>query len=480
MLLALGPNRSISSIPFHHMHGHFISLFPNPGLLSAIGKPRINELSKMQSAIRKWPITGAKLNNLLVNESAFNEMSESIELFDKKIFQQYVEKYSGATDLDEKGKIISRHCEHADNNRAVEALLKDLKSMGYFPYIHSFYYTPPGRSEPIRLHNIIADLPGTGSLIPDDNVSEKLRDTLLENPDIDSPEWDEKVSNLLGSKWLTSQSLDSISKVERRINLKEIFNLKPWVKWDQKGTTLPGPDSNIIIIGCHLDSTGSSSTGFDPSISPAPGADDDASGIAGTLMVAKYLSQFRGRFIHTIRFCFFNAEEVGLKGSRNFAASLSATGAPIKAVVCMDMIGYNKKDPLNKLFEIHAGFDIESIRDISVPLAYMARSWAEKLGQLGHAQVYKGLRHDQFPEDTDLDQFDGAIRRSDHASFHEHGYPSILLSEDLFIGPMNPSSSTDSNPNYHKFEDKSAELDSEYGSSIACIVGHMAKDLAIQ
>ncbi|MCQ8205542.1 M28 family metallopeptidase, partial [Vibrio parahaemolyticus] len=90
-----------------------------------------------------------------------------------------------------------------------------------------------------------------------------------------------------------------------------------------------------------------------PSEDPAPGADDDGSGIAGVLTTAKYLSQYRGKFIHTIRFCFFNAEEVGLNGSKNYAATLRGTGAPIKAVLCMDMIGYNNKNPEDKLFEIH-------------------------------------------------------------------------------------------------------------------------------
>jgi hypothetical protein len=481
MLLGISPSQTIDSIPFHDMHGHFNSIFPNPSILSSIDEMLIlNRSQNIESIVKRWPKNNLKVSFAISDESFARHISDQIELFDEKVFQSYIDKYSGKTDLDNTGKIISRHCEHPDNSRVVSALLNDLRLIGYSPYTHHFYYTPSDREEPIRLYNVIADLPGTGYLIPEENLAENVRNVFLDDIEFDSLGLVNKAEQLLSKEWIKKQKLDSLSPLELDKGLKEAFNLKPWIPWERKDIDLPGPDSKIIVIGCHLDSTATRSDPYTPSQDPAPGADDDGSGLAGVLAIAKYLSQFRGKLIHTIRFCFFNAEEMGLKGSKNYAAALSATGAPIKAVICLDMIGYNMKDPKDKLFEIHAGFDIERIRDISIPIAIKAKEWAENIGQLGKSQIYKGTRPDQFAEDTDLEIFDGAIRRSDHASFQEHGYPSILLSEDLFIDPLNTYGDTDGNPEYHKNSDKPDFVDNFYGSAIACVAAHLAKDLAIK
>ena len=116
--------------------------------------------------------------------------------------------------------------------------------------------------------------------------------------------------------------------------------------------------------------------------------DDDASGIAATLSLARYLWGFRGTLPHTVRFCFFNAEEQGLVGSRAYAAMLKAADAPIRAVVCSDMIGYNSD--AQRLFEVHARVHDAAVRDISVPLADTIASWAGSLGALAPAQIYRG------------------------------------------------------------------------------------------
>jgi Zn-dependent M28 family amino/carboxypeptidase len=77
-----------------------------------------------------------------------------------------------------------------------------------------------------------------------------------------------------------------------------------------------------------------------------------------------------------------------LVGSRAYAQHLKAAGAPIRAVVCSDMIGYNS-DP-NRIFEIHAGSTDAAVRDASVPVANTIASWAATLGGLAPAQIYSG------------------------------------------------------------------------------------------
>ena len=210
----------------------------------------------------------------------------------------------------------------------------------------------------------------------------------------------------------------------------------------------------------------------------APGADDDGSGLAATIEVARVFSKLKHKLKHTIQFCFFNAEEVGIRGSLKYAGYMKRANAPIRAVICMDMIGYNK-DNLDRTYEIHAGYDNESIRDICLPLAYLLEEHAKSLGKLGSAQIYKGLSWGGGePDEADRDKYDGAIRRSDHWSFQTHGYPAVIVSEDLFINIPTIEPAQDSNPHYHQVTDKDTEIDESFAADIASAVISTVKKLA--
>lgn len=97
------------------------------------------------------------------------------------------------------------------------------------------------------------------------------------------------------------------------------------------GTKKP---NEIILVEAHLDSVGRKNAG----------ADDNASGVAGLLMIAKKIIEIKPER----SFIFFatNAEESGLKGAKHFVKKLSKTGEikNIKFVINMDMIGYNKEN----------------------------------------------------------------------------------------------------------------------------------------
>jgi Zn-dependent M28 family amino/carboxypeptidase len=233
---------------------------------------------------------------------------------------------------------------------------------------------------------------------------------------------------------------------------------------------LAGFGAKTVIVGCHLDSTAGYDVGYDPATDAAPGADDNASGISGTLSVAKFLSHYRGTLKHTVRFCFFNAEEVGIVGSQAYASYLKSTHTAVKAAICMDMIGYNSDS--DKIFEVHAGYTDPAVRDISLPIACQIAASASQLGQLGLSQIYKGTHPNS---NADRNTYDGAINRSDHASFHQQGYPAVVVSEDFFVN-YSSEPPADPNPNYHRQAD--TIVDSSYGADIACAVAHAAKQLA--
>ena len=89
----------------------------------------------------------------------------------------------------------------------------------------------------------------------------------------------------------------------------------------------------VVIVGAHLDSINISGG---PTAS-SPGADDDGSGSAGVLSIARALKDHSA--IHDLRLILFGGEEEGLFGSQQYVASLSsAQRKRIRAVVHMDMI----------------------------------------------------------------------------------------------------------------------------------------------
>jgi len=92
--------------------------------------------------------------------------------------------------------------------------------------------------------------------------------------------------------------------------------------------------SALIMVIAHIDSKSS-----DPE-REAPGADDNGTGVAVLLEIARTLRQYaRG---DSIQFCLFTNEERGSKGSKAFARMARAQGQDIKAVINLDTLGYNR------------------------------------------------------------------------------------------------------------------------------------------
>jgi hypothetical protein len=102
----------------------------------------------------------------------------------------------------------------------------------------------------------------------------------------------------------------------------------------------PGP-RDLIVVTAHLDSINSEAG----EAARAPGADDNASGSAAVLAMARLLANHEA--IHDLRLILFGGEEQGLFGSRQHVEALSAMEQDrIRAVVNMDMIGsFNTATP---------------------------------------------------------------------------------------------------------------------------------------
>jgi Peptidase family M28 len=133
---------------------------------------------------------------------------------------------------------------------------------------------------------------------------------------------------------------------------------------------------------------------------PAPGADDNGSGSAGVLEIARVFKEHRSK--HDLRLILFGGEEQGLFGSKRYVESLSESERKrIRAVVNMDMIG-----SLNS-----------ATRTVLLEGAPVSQSVIDGLGQA--AETYT-----QLPVEVSLNPF-----ASDHVPFINAEIPAVLTIE---------------------------------------------------
>lgn len=147
----------------------------------------------------------------------------------------------------------------------------------------------------------------------------------------------EQLNALAYYGWL----ITSQRTVYQGIPLENIFATLP-----PKGATAVA--GRGILLNAHYDSIANRTAGWRPAIDPAPGADDNATGTAGLLELARVLSLHRtlndgpdAYFLkQPITLAFFDGEELFFKGSGAYLASLTKP-YPYQAAVNLDMVGFN-------------------------------------------------------------------------------------------------------------------------------------------
>lgn len=215
---------------------------------------------------------------------------------------------------------------------------------------------------------------------------------------------------------------------------------------------LSGTSDTCVIVSAHLDSTAGNDHGYNPKHDPAPGADDDASGVATVLsLAARFAAQAATgwRPSLTLRFVLFNAEEEGLVGSQAYARMMHAANLQVAAVLQLDMVGYNPDTPGS--WEGHAGCRTNPVAEsASLGIARLLRD-AGKLESMAiePLQIYSSQLVDGDPADG----------RSDHSSFHAYGVAAIAVSTDFFVGPGPNAPAPTPNANYHSATDTVVHTD---------------------
>lgn len=189
------------------------------------------------------------------------------------------------------------------------------------------------------------------------------------------------------------------------------------------GTRWP---EQAVMLGAHYDH-----------IPGCPGADDNASGVAGILEAARALSSVEHP--RSLVVACWDEEERGLVGSRAWAARARARGEEVAVYLNFDAIAF--ADPRPNTQRVPAGFDLlfpdqvqkllerEYRADfITVVTDAAAEPWAH---QLEVAAEREGLPMAVLSIPTLIKQTHVAIdlQRSDHAALWDQGYPAIMITD---------------------------------------------------
>ena len=107
--------------------------------------------------------------------------------------------------------------------------------------------------------------------------------------------------------------------------------------------TISGSDkaAQVIVLGAHLDSI---NLALRPETARAPGADDDASGVAALTEVLRAVATANYRPRRTIKLIAYAAEEVGLRGSQDIARDFSKNKVDVVGVLQLDMTNFKGSD----------------------------------------------------------------------------------------------------------------------------------------
>ncbi|MDQ4076302.1 MAG: M20/M25/M40 family metallo-hydrolase [Chloroflexota bacterium] len=193
---------------------------------------------------------------------------------------------------------------------------------------------------------------------------------------------------------------------------------------DLPGVTHP---ERIWLVGGHFDSISESPHSL------APGADDNSSGTAATLLIASILRD--QQLADTVRFVHFSGEEQGQWGSRPYVRGLRNAGVQVMGYLDLDMIGWDGNG--DRVVELHTGMDPASNDLASVFIS-------------ANQRYEQGLTLERKQAT--------ASRFSDHSPFWDAAYPAFLVIENFFDDEL----PNDRNPWYHNSGDRLGHLDLDY------------------
>ena len=221
--------------------------------------------------------------------------------------------------------------------------------------------------------------------------------------------------------------------------------------------TIPGQSApnEIIVVGAHYDS-----------VEDTPGADDNASGTACLLEIARLLRDRRmDRTVRLVAFAneeppFFFTEDMG---SRHYARNAKARNDDVVAMLSLETLGYYSDAPESQRYPPILGWFYPDRGD-----------FVGFVGNIGsRALVHRAIRsfrsHTQFPSQGSAApmQIPG-ISWSDQWSFWKEGYDAIMITD---TAPFR-------NDNYHLETDRAGTLDYAKMARVVHGIARTVEDLA--
>jgi hypothetical protein len=199
---------------------------------------------------------------------------------------------------------------------------------------------------------------------------------------------------------------------------------------------LPGASADLVIVGAHYDSAVG-----------APGADDNASGVASTLELARALSA--QRFQKTLRFVLFANEEQPFfqnpgMGSLVHARNCRQRNEQIDAMLSLESIGYYSHVPGSQRYPWPVGLLYPDRGDF---VAFVGNVGSRGLVRRAIGAFREGA---SFPsEGGALPASIPGVGWSDQWAFWHFDYPAIMVTDTAVFR----------NPHYHESTDSPATLD---------------------
>jgi hypothetical protein len=226
-----------------------------------------------------------------------------------------------------------------------------------------------------------------------------------------------------------------------------------------------GPEEGErIVVGAHYDFHG-----------VQPGADDNASGVAGMLELARLIGKGQAPLRYRTDLVAFTLEERSTLrepfrtrhlGSYVYAKSLASRGVRVRSMIALEMIGYFSDQPGSQRY----------------PLAFLKRLYPDKgnfiavVGKWGQDDLAQRVQKDMAAactvpvESVAASRMLPGIDFSDHASFWHFRYHAVMITDTVFYR----------NHNYHRVTDTADTLDypkmAEVVKGVYWAVIHSKKD----
>jgi len=220
-----------------------------------------------------------------------------------------------------------------------------------------------------------------------------------------------------------------------------------------------GPESDErIIVGAHYDA-----------VSDTPGADDNASGVAGLLELAGLLKDAKlNTRVDLVAYSteeppFFGSDQMG---SMVHARSLRSTGAKVRAMLALEMIGYYSDEPGSQSFPFAAMKKLYPDRGNFIVVA----------GRISDELLTRRIKR-AMTSDNGVDVYSvnapagvAGVSLSDNSSYWNQGYPAVMITDSAFFR----------NHHYHQAGDTPDTLDYERIAKVVAQVAAAVVELSRQ